>query len=326
MGDGGKVFSNVHYDVYFVTTLLQVTCVKFIFYYNITNVTNYRGKAKLRQKLVGIFVCMLLIATMAIPISALNKEYNATPEPNSADVPTWEVGDSWIYEVHHAQREAINLSMGYNLSCELEWTVVDDSGENYLLEGKAKSISAVGWVGTTGMVNSRFLTIKIEMRVGKTDLAIKSYNHTTKGYVFIKMGKLVIPIPIHAKLWRNTKFTPHRQILPFPLLDGKNGTFGSVFQENVWQTTMIWGFVELENDNGSHYTGEQDYTCNEEQITVPAGTYDTYNVTTTTPYCSITNHYTSEVGNTVSLYTKELTLGKWWLILDYKLISTTYTP
>jgi len=263
---------------------------------------------------------------MAIPISALNKEINQNPKPIDADVPVWEVGDSWTYELLHAQREAINLSMGYNLSCELEWTVVDDSGENYLLEGKCKNISAVGWVGTTGMVNSRFITIKPEMRVGKADLGIKSFNLTTKGYVFIKLGKLVIPLPIHAKLWRNTKFTPHRQILPFPLFDGKNGTFDSVYHEAEWQTTMFWGLVELENNNNSFHTGVQDYTCNEEQITVPAGPFDTYNVTTTTPYSLIRNHYNSSVGNTVSLYTKHLTYGKWWLIIDYKLISTTYTP
>lgn len=164
------------------------------------------------------------------------------------------------------------------------------------------------------------------MRVGKTDLAIKSYNHTTKGYVFIKMGSLVIPLSIHAKLWRNVKFTPHMQILPFPLFDGKNGIFDNVFQEAEWATYMFWGLVELENGNNSFDTGVQDYTCNEEQITVPADTFDTFNVTTTTPYSLISIHYASEVGNIVSLYTKHLTYGKWWLILDYKLISTTYTP
>jgi hypothetical protein len=263
---------------------------------------------------------------MAIPISALNKEYNYNSKPISADVPVWEVGDSWTYEMLYALRDPVNFSMGANLTCEITWTVEDDSGENYILKGKGKSISMIGWVGSTGMVNTRFVTVKPEMRVGKADLGIKSFNYSAKGYVFIKMGKIVIPLPIHVKTYRNSKFTPHKQILPFPLTDGKNGTFDSVDFEEEWATTMFWGLVELENRNNSYPMGEQNYICKEEKITVPAGTFDTYNVTTTTHYQLIRNHYNSTVGNIISLYTKHLSNGTWWLIMDFKLLSTTYTP
>jgi parallel beta-helix repeat protein len=48
----------------------------------------------MRKKIVGIFVCMLLIATLAIPISALNKDdiLDIKLISKSEDVPTWEVG------------------------------------------------------------------------------------------------------------------------------------------------------------------------------------------------------------------------------------------
>jgi len=283
----------------------------------------------MKKEIVGILICTLLIATMAIPISALNKVYEIEPEPilKDADVPVWEVGDSWTYEIEFFLRDPVNFSMGYNLSCDLVWTVTDDSGENYILKGKGKSISVIGYVESTVMVNSRFITLKTEMRVGKADLGIKSFNHTVRGYVFIKMGKLVIPLPIQVKTWRTTKFTPHRQILPFPLHDGKNGTFDSVDLEEEFGTTMFWGLVNLENENSSYPTGIQNYTCNEEQITVPAGTFDAYNVTSHGHGSYVRIHYNSDVGNAVSLYTKHVIENEiWWLIVEYKLISTTYTP
>ena len=281
----------------------------------------------MRKKIVGIFVCMLLIATMAIPISALNKEYNPNPEPNSADVPVWEVGDSWTYEMTHFSQDPVNLSRGMDLTCGIIWTVTDDSGENYMLKGKGKKpFSATGWVGSTEIVGPVLGSLKAEMGVRKADLAIKSFNITIKGYIFIKMGKLVIPVPIHAKDWRFTEFTPHKQILPFPLHDGKNGTFPSVDLEFETGTTMFWGLVELAFANNSYPIGDQNYTCYEEQITVPAGTYGAYNVTSAGHGQYVRIHYNEEVGNIVSLYTKHLSYDVPWLIIDYKLTSTTYTP
>ena len=149
------------------------------------------------------------------------------------------------------------------------------------------------------------------MRVGKADLGVKSYNHTTKVYVFIKMGKLVIPLPIHVNVWRKTIFTPHKQILPFPLHDSKNGTFNSVDLEDWAGTYMFWGLVELENINYSYPIGDQNYTCKEEQITVPAGEFDAYNVTSAGHGSYVRIHYTPDVGNAVSLYTKHLQNETW---------------
>jgi len=56
----------------------------------------------MRKKIVGIFVCTLLIATMAIPISALKNEEKRENNTISigADIPTWQVGDSWTYNTH----------------------------------------------------------------------------------------------------------------------------------------------------------------------------------------------------------------------------------
>jgi len=278
------------------------------------------------KKLVGILVCMLFIATMAIPISAIEKEQEHNPEINIADVPVWEVGDSWTYDLYYFSRDAINLTRGVELTCEFTWTVEDDSGVDYILIGKSKSLSISGWVGTTNMVGGRFAKLTAEMVVGKADLSIKSFDQTASGYVFIKLGILTIPIPLHARDWRFSKFTPNFQILPFPLSDGKNGEFDSVEYEEEIGTTLLWGLVEVYIGNNSYETGTRDYTCFEEQITVPAGTYDTYNVTSEVPYNFVTLHYNADVGNIVSLYTVHYDHGEWWLIMDFKLTSTTYSP
>jgi len=269
---------------------------------------------------------MLMISTIAIPVSAIDKEQESNTKLNITDVPVWEVGDSWTYELELYQRDAINLSRGVNTTSEFTWTVKDDSGDNYILKGKSKANKMTGWIGNTQLVGGRFAKLKCEMIVGKEDLSIKSYDQTAVGYVFIKMGKLVIPLPIHAKDWRFSKFTPNKQILPFPLSDGKNGTFDSGTYEYDTGTEMFWGLVEIYHVDGSYPTGPQEYTCFEEQITVPAGDYDTFNVTTELPYNFVTLHYSEEVGNIVSMYTVHLDHGEWWLIIDYKLKSTTYEP
>jgi hypothetical protein len=55
----------------------------------------HHGGNQMRKKIVGIFVCTLLIVTMTIPISAMNKEgkIDNISVSESADVPTWQVGD-----------------------------------------------------------------------------------------------------------------------------------------------------------------------------------------------------------------------------------------
>ncbi|MCK4415536.1 MAG: hypothetical protein KAU84_00130 [Thermoplasmatales archaeon] len=291
----------------------------------------------MKKKLLGIFVCMLLIATMAIPISALN-DFNKSntldvanvPKTTStdADVPVWETGDSWTYEIEMTSRTDPNETMKYTLSGDLVFTVVDDTGDHYTLEGIGESISIVGNIGKLGLKSSRIITFNTDLVVRKSDLGVSSYYYMFKGIAFITLGIIIIPFPIQVQVYRNSEFTPERPLLPFPLFDGKNGTFNSVTLKEDWATTMFWGLITADEGNGSGHTVTSDYICTAEQITVPAGTYEVYNVTTYEHGNYARLYYNTTVGNTVKFSNKQVhdEWHDWWLIQEFKLKSTTYTP
>jgi hypothetical protein len=271
---------------------------------------------------------MLLIATTLVSAINVNKT-NSKPMLYDADVPIWEVGDSWIYKWEQRVRSDLNETMAYTTTCDLIYTVVDDSDGYYTLEGIGESASTIGNIGKLGLKNSRIYTSTYDLVLKQSDLSVSSAHLYAKGIMFIVLGSIVIPFPIQVAVWRNSEFSPHRQIFPFPLYDGKNGSVPSVLTTEDWGTTMFWGLIEADVGNNSWWSAAHNYTCMADQTTVPAGTYDVYNVTWSSDFGNkLIFHYNSTVGNIVksSVVMFHGAYHDWWMIQKQELISTTYTP
>ena len=283
----------------------------------------------MKTKLIGIIICMLLIATTLVSAVNVNQK-NITPTLFDADVPIWEVGDSWTYDINKTIRSDLNETMKYVLTGDIILSVKDDTGDYYILEGVGESISILGNIGKLNLRSSRIITVNIEMVVKKADLAISSYNFMFKGIVFIVLGPIILPFPIQLHEWRDSTFTPDQPVLPFPLFDGKNGTLISALIDEEWGLTMFWDLISIDTGDVSWHSTFNDYTCTATEVTIPSGTYDVYKVS---DYAQgggnhIDLYYNATVGNVVEIYFKMYNgdWHDWWLIQKLRLKSTTYTP
>jgi len=289
------------------------------------------------KKLIGIFVCMLLIATFAIPISALNKVYENNPEPitEDEDVPVWEVDDSWTYNaVLFLNSSSPNQTLEYTIEAEFVLTVVDDTGDSYILEGIGQSVSGGVDLGLLGLKTTRFSKIAAQLQMRKTDLGLEFWNQNMKGILLLMIGPITLPIPIQLEANTDVEFNPTWVITPFPLYDGKNGTFDDT--ELMHTNSFIhsfWGLIPISGpDEYSWHTGEVPYTCTEEQVTVPAGMFDVFYITGDHYYGEnghdyYRTYYSPEAGNSVK---ESIHIGNeletTYFSFDLELISTTYTP
>ena len=290
----------------------------------------------MRKKIVGIFVCTLLIVTMTIPISAMNK-YNVSedkPISKSADVPTWEVGDSWTYNAHIYQASAENSSVDMIgiFNGELIFEVVDDTDDTYTLEGVMKPLHGIiDMPGNIDLKITRISSQKSILEIQKSNLSIIKHEFTRKGIVLIKFGPILLPIPIQIQLYFKTEFAPMWEILPFPLFDGKTGDYEKCSLIEEYSMSMFWGLIPIESGNPSEgWVGSAPYECNEDTITVEAGEFDVFNVSCIIDFGHDAqdryfSNYAVDVGNIVKgHYHLGYSNGDTGFLIELELKSTTY--
>jgi len=293
----------------------------------------------MKTKIIGILVCMLLIATMAIPISALNKENipNIKPISKGADVPVWEVGDSWTYnlEIYLAASQNVTDDMVVEVSGELTYEVVDDTGDTYKLTGMMKPmIGMVDLPGNIDMRITRLSSYNSNIELQKTDLAILNHDSLMKGIVLLTLGPIPLPIPLQMQSSRQTEFTPALNIIPFPLNDGDSGTIGEFIVTEQSEVSLFWGLIPVSQDVDLEWPlAEQEYTCTFESINVPAGTFDVYTVEAEYHWGDegvdwFYSYYAEDVGNVVKS-SINIDFGETevtYYNIEMELISTTYSP
>jgi len=212
----------------------------------------------MRKKIVGIFVCMLLINTLAIPISAITKEYEHNPISTGADVPVWKVGDSWTYnmELYIAASQNVTDDMVADVSGELIYEVVEDSGDTYKLTGKMSPFKGiVDLPGNIDMKVTRLSSYVSNLEIQKTNLAIINHYYSMKGIVRLTLGPIPLPIPIQIHHYRMSEFNPAFNITPFPLKDGDSGTFADSEVTEESETSMFWGLIPYIQKEIDHLIG-----------------------------------------------------------------------
>jgi hypothetical protein len=290
----------------------------------------------MKRKIIGIFICTLLIATMAIPISALDKENNSTPKLTSTDVPVWNLGDSWTYDSRYYQSSTPDMSidMVWDGSFELTLEVVDDTGDMYTLQGKAKPVQGTfDLSGKIDLKTSRFSSFVTTIKVYKSNLSIIDNEYLLKAILFLKIGPITIPIPIQIKTNMLTKFEPAFELLPFPLYDGKTGYTPKSTLNQTLEMNMFWGIIPvLSLSNNEGWVGNATYECTYESITIPSDTYDVYNITSSVKWSEYgedwyRSYYCEDIGNIVKCaYNIDQDDGEPVVLWKMELLSTTYTP
>jgi len=152
-----------------------------------------------------------------------------------------------------------------------------------------------------------------------------------KGILLLTIGPIPLPIPIQVEANTDVDFNPTWVITPFPLYDGKSGMFEDT--ELIHTNSFIhlfWGLIPVSEGDSAWHTGEMPYTCTEEEVTVPAGTFDVFYITGDLAGDNYHDYYRTwyspEMGNTVkqSINIDSSERETTYYALDFELKSTTY--
>jgi len=288
----------------------------------------------MNNKIVGIVVLML-VATAVVSATNINVKKDIQPTASSVDVPVWKKGDSWTYNVHWIQYKydpngTLWYTLNYNSTTTL--TVTDDTGDNYAAKETSKNIDGGVTIGKYRLKFTPFTKITDEAVFRKTDLACSYELTQQKGLVFWLIGN-ILPFPAQYQHTFEYNDTPPFRFIPFPLNAGTNGTIPGGTQ--IWRekASLYWGLISLFDwpDQTNIYGGIH-YHCEMANITVHARTYNAYNVSIDQTYglghYHCWRYYAPEVGNQVKLYMDSDwdSTGKPGNIIEYELVSTTYTP
>lgn len=289
----------------------------------------------MKTKIIGILVCMLLIATMAMPISALNKTYEIEPEPisNEEDVPVWEVGDSWTYNEHYNEFAYLDdgtPDLVWYHNCTSTYTITDDTGDTYTVKLTSENNEGSLIIGRFRLKYTPLTKLTQELEHRKTDLAYNRIFHQERGLVFWLIGKIGIPIPAYYSVATEASYAPAQELTPFPLTAGKTGTFPSYTSTGHQKMSLYFGLIKLSDSDFSYNVPAHDYICEMASITVPAGIYDAYNISTDMGSAQnfSYSYYVPEVGY-IAKFSTHLELdgsGKPVMNYEHELVSTTYTP
>jgi hypothetical protein len=255
---------------------------------------------------------------------------------SGVDVPVWEVGDSWTYE-EHSSTFVYNTNGTYYsrnfFNCTTTYTVLETTAEHYTV--KMTSKNGQGWwtYGPYRFKYTQFTKHHQDFQIRKTDLAEVQSIYEFKGPVLWFVGKIGLPLPAQLQVTGERYNDPPLTLMPFPLTAGTNGTLTRVHQTGFQKLQLYWGLVTIYDiPDISGYLGPNKYTCEMADITVPAGSYNAFNVTGTYTAGGIHDYWRTyfipEIGNFAkqSINIDYDASGKPWWINEVELVSTTYTP
>jgi hypothetical protein len=212
-------------------------------------------------------------------------------------------------------------------------TVTDTTGENYTLKLTSKNFEGRIIIDSYRLKFTALTKATDEIINRKTDLGTYHEAWGIKGPVFWLIGSIGLPLPAQYQQAVTMSFATPHVTLPFPFTAGVSGTlpgYSFTFQE---KQSLYWGLITLINIPETPYTNSPlPYQCEMANVTVPAGTYNTYNVSVDFPI-GIHGHYSSwqyyvpEVGNDVKSCVYQTTGGGSPVYnIVSELVSTTYTP
>jgi len=289
----------------------------------------------MKKQIVGIVVLMLVATTVVSATNGLNVKENIQPKPCGANAPVYKVGDSWTYTWHETDYKYLkNHTRWYTLyhNCTITMTITAVSDTNYTEKWTSTNNEGRAIISKYRFKFTPYTKYTGEDIFRKSDLAVWSETQQEKGLAFWLMGNLGFPMPVRFLQVFNVVFKEPWPYLPFPLNASTHGNLLGGSQTWNEKCTLDW-IIKLFDWPVVNYTwGPIPYNVEMANVTVPAGTYNAYNVSVDVTYGLGHQHqwryYAPEVGNEVKYYstTDWDDLGNPGEIITTELVSTTYTP
>lgn len=289
----------------------------------------------MKRKIIGMVVLLLVATTVVSATNGLTVKENIQPKKLSVDVPVWKKRDTWTYNFHELlYKYDANGTLWYKSyhNSTLTWEVTDDTGDNYTIKWTSTNNEGRATIGKYSLKYTPFTKYMGESIIRKSDLASLREVHQEKGLVIWLIGN-ILPIPAQYNHFQESNWNSGYRGLPFPFYAGTPGTIPGTYQIAREKASLYWGLIALfDHPEQEVYVSPTSYNCEMANITVPAGTYNAYNVSIDLSYGLGRYHcwryYVPEVGQQVKFYINGDwdTTGKPGTIAELELVDFNYTP
>ena len=279
---------------------------------------------------------MLLICS--IPGLAYNISTETDKITIDDDVPIWEIGDSWRYNIGKLKLQLNNSGQIISLDLSLNDLLIRVDG--ITTTSYKMSVSGnIGGIfdfddGGTSLGGILFITkISGSLQIRQADLAAEQANLVIKSIAILLEHPLILPIPIPFPLTITINIiqdTP-RSLIDFPLYNGKEG----IISETSLSTSLKIESIVLRilhsfiSDVPEEIYFEQIvdlpmlmYSATEEDITVSGKNYTAYNIDFFQGLIG-SIYYAPSVGNYLKANT-EIKTNDIEIIIKGELTETTY--
>lgn len=183
----------------------------------------------MKRKIIGIFICTLLIATTTLSASA---EYNENAKEiftyNDDDVPIWNNGDSWTFTINDFNAdytyEGKKISIAGKID-DLKLIVSDTSGSSYRVDitgeitGSYEIYIPIGslFLKFTGTISPTLTSLTGAIIFSKANLEIEDFNAQITGITSISIHPFSMKIPFPIKLTADADLSTPFPLFNFPL-------------------------------------------------------------------------------------------------------------
>jgi hypothetical protein len=229
-----------------------------------------------------------------------------------AVIDPWDIGDSWTFDMQKIIYKLGNLFVINGSSEEVIFRVTDENDKSYIVSFTGRINGEV----TNGYL-SNFVTMNGRIVLGKNTFRIENVETTLHGIMFFTKNRVRSPIPLPFNFMMDVVFHPYLDIFPFPFISGRGCEIPSVLIENH-VVVKVFGKTQCNEAYFFSFNNLPYFCSKEENITVPAGTYDTYRVF----FVEEMNYsFAPEICNVVKI-SMNLCFG--YFIMQGELISTNY--
>ncbi|UCB58902.1 MAG: hypothetical protein JSV67_00995 [Thermoplasmatales archaeon] len=247
------------------------------------------------KKIIIISICTLLITPFIAEAKDIN--YNSENENKystqelQVDVPTWQNGDNWKYNMQFSGE--LGEAMSFNWIFENTiFTITSDTGSTYTIDIKGDVIGEINIFELQLISGSLKETTMIGTTiVDKSNIGFKDLDAHISG----KIAFAGIPLKTFT-MDIDVTFNPSYSAITFPLSVGKKWTVPISDITGTADISLLNNPVLIDDIVGGDYcecTGI-------ETLTVPAGTYEAYKILSDEDVTE--RYYSTEVGNYIKAY------------------------
>jgi len=220
----------------------------------------------------------------------------------AALIEVWTVGDSWTYQMDFYLDSGKFLNkILEGSSKKLVYTVENETDDSYLLRFNGNF---------NGKISNPFYRAKIlkstkltgHILINKSNFAVKNYSFELKGKMIHYIVKTIpLPIPFQLDIKLLAEFIPEWTFLSFPFFDDKTDFIPMSTLLNSISMVLYSSIINQTKDY-SHPVGCLLYYCNQEQIYVKAGVFESFHIFTQSgDYMEMDYHFAPAAGNIVKL-------------------------